>query len=112
MPTFTVTLEETGERFRCPDTRTVLEGMACLGHTGIPVGCRGGGCGVCKVQVRAGTFVASVMSTDHVSAEDLAQGRVLACRVRPTSDLTLSVLGSMRKQLVAVPTQKETHPWR
>ncbi len=55
----------------------------------IVVGCRGGGCGVCRVRVVSGTVDAKRMSARFVSADDLADGIVLACRVVPTSDLVL-----------------------
>jgi ferredoxin len=109
----TITIEDSAVSFRCPDTRSVLDGMDCLGRKGIPVGCKGGGCGVCKVQVVAGTYEASVMSTAHISQEDLAAGRVLACKVKPTSDLIVRVLGSMRKQFSSpVLNVEETQSWR
>jgi ferredoxin len=94
---FTITIEDTGETYRCASTESVLDGMARLGKKGIPVGCRGGGCGVCKVHVVEGTYQARVMSREHVSEVDQAEHRVLACRVRPTSDLRLVVLGKMKK---------------
>lgn len=98
---YTVTIEETGETFRCSPQESLLNGMERLGKKGIPVGCRGGGCGVCKVQVTAGTFQKRVMSREYVSEEDEAAGRVLACRVRPTSDVTIAVLGKMKKNVCA-----------
>jgi ferredoxin len=94
-----VLIAETGETYRCPDTRSLLEGMEALGRRGIPVGCRNGGCGVCKVEVESGTYQALVMSREHVSEEDEAAGRVLACRVRPTSSIRLRVIGSMKKSV-------------
>ena len=39
------------------------------------------------------------MSRDYVSPEDEAADRVLACRVRPTSDIRLKVLGKMAKNV-------------
>ena len=96
---YTVTIEETGESYRCSPEESVLAGMERLGRKGIPVGCRGGGCGVCKVEVLSGTFHKRVMSRDYVSAEDEREGRVLACRIRPSSDLTLRVLGKLKKNL-------------
>jgi ferredoxin len=99
MPTYTITIAETGERYRCPDTSTLLAGMEALGKKGIPVGCRGGGCGVCKIEILAGTYSKRVMSREHVSEADEAAHRVLACRTRPTSDITLRVLGSMSKKV-------------
>lgn len=94
---YTVTVAETGEHFRCSSEESLLRGMEKLGRRGIPVGCREGGCGVCKIQVVSGSYVKRVMSRDHVSAEDEAADRVLACRVRPSSDLTVKVIGKLVK---------------
>ncbi|MGE5471584.1 MAG: 2Fe-2S iron-sulfur cluster binding domain-containing protein [Bacteroidota bacterium] len=100
---FNVVIEETGESFRCSPQESLLVGMERLGKKGIPVGCRGGGCGVCKVEITAGSFEKKVMSRDYVSVEDEAAGRVLACRVRPTSDIRLRVLGKMAKNVCRSP---------
>jgi ferredoxin len=100
---YTITIEDTGETYRCAATESVLDGMARLGRKGIPVGCRGGGCGVCKVQIIEGTYQARAMSREHVSEEDQAGHRVLACRVRPTSDIRLAVLGKMKKAVFRTP---------
>lgn len=99
MTLHTVTIQDDGSSYRCSDTATLLEGMESLGKKGIPVGCRGGGCGVCKVQVLSGTYTKRVMSREHISAADEAEGRVLTCRVRPSSDVTLLVIGSMKKNV-------------
>lgn len=92
-----ILIEDTGEHYACDERESVLDGMARLGRRGIPVGCRGGGCGVCKVLITDGSYAASVMSRAHVSAEELAAGVVLACRVMPHSDLCVQVLGKMKK---------------
>lgn len=99
MALYTVTLDDDGGSYRCTDSQTLLEGMENLGKKGIPVGCRGGGCGVCKVQVLSGSYSKRVMSRAHVSELDEAQDRVLACRVRPTSALHLRVIGPMKKNV-------------
>lgn len=95
----TITIEDDGQTYRCSDTRTVLEGMEALGKKGIPVGCRNGGCGVCKVQITGGEYSSRVMSREHVTEEDEACGRVLSCRIRPASDLRLKVIGKMKKNV-------------
>lgn len=89
MPSFTVTLATTGRKFTCPDTTNVLVGMGYVGPDGIQVGCRGGGCGVCRVEVLEGTFLAKRMSKAHVTEDDLARNIVLSCRIIPTSDLVI-----------------------
>ncbi|MBV2163854.1 2Fe-2S iron-sulfur cluster-binding protein [Comamonas nitrativorans] len=99
MQKFVIHIEETGESYTAADTRSVLEGMEALGKKGIPVGCRQGGCGVCKVQVLEGQFTRRVMSRAHVSAEEEAAGCVLSCRIYPRSDLRLNVVGAMKKNV-------------
>lgn len=96
---FAVTIEDTGERYDCADEESLLSGMVRLGRRGIPAGCCGGGCGVCKIEVTAGEFEARVMSRQHVSVVEQAQGRVLACRVYPRSDISLRVIGKMQKSV-------------
>ena len=92
-------IEETGETYRCSPQGPLLPGMERRGKKAIPVGWRGGGWGVWRVEITAGTYFKRVMSRDYVSVEDEAAGRVLACRVRPTSDITLKVLGKMAKNV-------------
>ena len=110
---YQVTIAETGETYRCLESRTLLEGMEALGKKGIPVGCRQGGCGVCKVQVLEGQYTKRVMSRAHVSAEEEASGCVLSCRIKPTSDLRLHVVGAMKKNVcrpVSEAASVSTHP--
>lgn len=73
----------------------LLRGMERLGRRGIPVGCRGGGCGVCKVQVLAGDYRTIKMSRDCVSSAEQGQGYALACRLYAESDLEIRVVGKM-----------------
>lgn len=96
-PRYSVRVDNTGEVFPCRDDQNVLLGMEILGRRGIPVGCRGGGCGVCKVRITAGCYEACKMSRACVSAEEEAAGVVLACKVFPRSDLSLEVIGKMVK---------------
>tara|TARA_R110000796_G_scaffold169508_2_gene286359 strand:+ start:19387 stop:19626 length:240 start_codon:yes stop_codon:yes gene_type:complete len=63
--------------------------MEHAGGNCVPVGCRGGGCGLCKVQVLRGEYQCGPMSSKHVSESALACGEVLACRIYPRSDLTI-----------------------
>tara|TARA_B110000503_G_scaffold142379_1_gene238973 strand:+ start:1119 stop:1346 length:228 start_codon:yes stop_codon:yes gene_type:complete len=70
--------------------------MQQLGKKGIPVGCRSGGCGVCKVQITSGEYQAKKMSRDHVSEQEEENGIALACRVSPLSNIQLQVLGHLK----------------
>lgn len=95
--TFQITIEDTGEIYSCRETQHLLAGMVQLGKKGIPVGCRGGGCGVCKVKIITGNFSTKKMSREHISEQDEAKSVVLACRVFPQSDISLSVIGKLNK---------------
>ena len=101
MEKFTISIENTGEHFVCCEGQSVLRAMEVLGRKGIPVGCRGGGCGVCKVLVTEGRYRTKRMSRACVSVEEEDAGTVLACKLFPDSDLTVHVLGCMGKALVA-----------
>ncbi len=67
----------------------LLHSLARTGHSPIKVGCKGGGCGVCKVRVVDGSYAAKPMSKAHINDNDKAEGIVLACRIIPTSNLTV-----------------------
>lgn len=98
---FMVGILQSGEKYRCRSDETLLRGMAELGRKGIPVGCLNGGCGVCKVAIRKGRWRKDgVMSREHVSEQEEAQGIVLACRVTPEEDLELEVIGKMQRSVL------------
>jgi ferredoxin len=62
-----------------------LPGLPCR----LPVGCRRGGCGICRARVLDGQYRRDPMSRCHVSPADEAAGLVLSCAIYPLSDLTL-----------------------
>lgn len=53
----------------------------------IRVGCRAGGCGMCKVRVYAGRYETGKMSRAHVSEAEEREGLVLACRTLPCGEI-------------------------
>lgn len=75
--------------FEVTGAQPVLMEMMARGSRAISVGCRGGGCGVCRVQVVSGDYETKRMSRRHVSEEDQADGYALACRLVAKSDLAL-----------------------
>ena len=100
MSKFNVLIEDSGENYLCSDTKSLLEGMISLNRRGIPVGCRNGGCGVCKIAILSGEVSTRVMSRSHVSEEEQRRGMVLACRAYSKSDIRLAVLGKMKKNFM------------
>lgn len=93
-------IRDTGERYACSGEQSLLKAMVALGRRGIPSGCHGGGCGVCKVRVVEGAVRSGPMCRSRVSVEEERAGHVLACRAYPLSDVVLEVVGGMRKGLV------------
>lgn len=92
-----ISVLDTGETYHCVEGETVLAGMERLGRRGIPVGCRGGGCGVCKIRVVSGDYCGRKMSRSCISEEEEGAGYVLACRIVPQVDLQVEIVGGMRK---------------
>ena len=98
---FQITIAETDESFLCRKDQNVLAAMLHMRREGIPVGCRGGGCGICRVQVVGeAKFRTLKMSRAQVTESDLAQGICLACKLIPEGDLTVKALGELRQKLI------------
>lgn len=75
----------------CAATQNVLAAFERQGaRDTVAVGCRNGGCGVCRVHVLSGDIRAEKMSVRHVSAADREAGFALACRIYPLSDLVVA----------------------
>ncbi|WP_231568415.1 2Fe-2S iron-sulfur cluster binding domain-containing protein [Novosphingobium malaysiense] len=91
-------------QFACPANQSLLRGMERVAARAIPVGCRNGGCGVCKIEVLSGSYEKGRMSRACVSAEEEENGVALACKVFPQGDLTVRVLGKMGRKLAPAHT--------
>lgn len=80
-------------RVVCPPGVSVLRAMVAAGRTDLPLGCRSGGCGVCRVRVEDGEYTVGPMSAAQVDAGAAAQGIALACRLFPSTDLRVTAIG-------------------
>ena len=87
-----VELDGVGEAFACRSDQNLLAAMIAARQTGIKVGCRSGGCGVCRVEVSSGLYASQKMTRSRISEADEAAGIVLACRISPLSDLGVTPL--------------------
>lgn len=72
--------------------RPLLHGLMAVQQTPVKVGCRGGGCGVCRIRVQDGSYRTLPMNRCRVSAEEEAAGVRLACRVIPEGNMTIEPL--------------------
>ncbi len=94
MPDFVIRFAGRDGTLPCPVDSTLLEASRRMGN-GEPIssGCRGGGCGICRVQVLEGTYRCGRMSRTQVPEADEAGGFALACQLYPQSDLLVSLCG-------------------
>lgn len=89
MRVFTITDKTSKQEFVCGEQEYVLYAMQRIGKTCIPIGCKGGGCGVCRINIISGKADFGPMSKAHVTVVEKNNGYALACRVKPKSDLVL-----------------------
>jgi ferredoxin len=73
----------------CAADQDVLNAAIRAGVNWLKVGCRGGGCGICRVIVRSGDYVAGKMAKARIAAGQNGERYALACRIYPVSDLTI-----------------------
>lgn len=67
--------------------RSLLASLVAEGVDALSVGCRSGGCGVCRIQILDGEYQALPMNRARISEADEAVRIALACRIIPMSDL-------------------------
>ncbi len=72
------------------DDQTVAD-AAYRQRINIPVDCNDGACGTCKAFCESGEFDPGSYVEDALSAEEAAEGYVLACQARPKSDMVLQI---------------------
>src|SRR3546814_11107203 len=78
--------------FRTPPGIPLLHGMIAAGASAVPVGCRGGGCGICRIHVLSGPYHSLPIDRNRISETDEATGILLSCRLTPQGDLAIKAL--------------------
>jgi len=91
-----ISLLGTERVLHCAHGQDVLNAAIKAGLDWLPIGCRGGGCGVCRVMVHSGSYETGRMSRRHVSSTDAAIGFALACRLYPAGDLVIEFAPAQR----------------
>jgi len=90
---YAVRLSPLGETIACRSDETVLSAILRAGST-IVFGCRGGGCGSCKMRLTSGTVEHGRCSAAVLTEEEKESGSFLSCQARPLSDLTIALTAS------------------
>ncbi|MEZ5478726.1 MAG: DUF4143 domain-containing protein [Thiolinea sp.] len=99
--TFTIRLSETGETFTCRSKEMLLSAMLRLGKKAYRSVAVAAAAVSARLQIQHGEYAARNMSRAHVSVHEEAEGFALACRCEPQSDLSIKVVGQMRKRMQA-----------
>lgn len=86
---FSIEIAGSDVRFPCRADQSLLAAMMAAGHRALAVGCRSGGCGVCRVRILSGRFTTGHMNRAVVSIADELAGSLLSCRTFPRSDIRL-----------------------
>ncbi|HBK08842.1 MAG TPA: hypothetical protein DDZ81_23800 [Acetobacteraceae bacterium] len=93
---FQVKIANTGAVVACPADQRILHAAVGAG-VDYPYACATGNCGACLSELRAGEVTMLAYSDNALSAAQRAEGKVLACRARPASDVEIMWLGRGRK---------------
>ena len=91
----TITLSPNGVTVVCRRDETVLGAILRSGAT-VVFGCRGGGCGACKMRLTSGSVEHGRCSAAVLPEEEKAGGSFLSCQARPLGDLTVELTAANR----------------
>lgn len=90
---FTVTVMDDSEgnpEFRCHHNETILDAVIKHGLK-IPYACKGGGCGMCKIEVEEGEFKRGRSSKAVLPDHERVMNYTLACKTYPRSDMKILI---------------------
>jgi ferredoxin len=93
---FQVTIANTGATIACAPGQRILHAAVGAG-VDYPYACATGNCAACISELRAGEVSMLPYSDNALSAAQAAEGKILACRARPLSDVEVIWLGRGRK---------------
>ncbi|MCU0265821.1 MAG: 2Fe-2S iron-sulfur cluster-binding protein [Actinomycetia bacterium] len=87
----TVTVQPDGIEVPLEDGETILAGLFRNGYA-YRIGCRRGGCAICKVDLLSGEVEYDHTVAENVlTAEERATGTCLSCRAVPVGDVTIAL---------------------
>jgi ferredoxin len=93
---YSVTVANNGAVLECAAGQTVLQ-AAVLGGVDYPYTCATGNCAACVSELRSGEVAMLPYSDNALTAAQRVGGRILACRARPLTDVTVEWLGRGRR---------------
>ena len=85
-----ITLQPAGGTFVAYERQTILQAALAAGQH-LPVSCRNGTCRTCRCRVLSGSATHTI-EWPGLSREEQAEGWILSCVAKASSDLVLEVL--------------------
>ena len=98
---YTITLTPVGDTVLCDAEETVLAGILRSGAR-VVFGCRGGGCGTCKMRLMSGQLDHGRCSAAVLPEEEKKDGWFLSCQARALTDLTLELTIANKYRVVTL----------
>ena len=92
---YTIHLRPVEHAVVCEAGETVLSALLRSGAS-VVFGCRGGGCGICKMRLSAGTVDHGRCSAAVLPEEDRRRGAFLSCQARPVGDIAVELTPANR----------------
>jgi CDP-4-dehydro-6-deoxyglucose reductase, E3 len=92
---YTITLSPVGGAVACAPGESVLGAILGAGAS-VVFGCRGGGCGTCKMRLISGRVEHGRCSAAVLPQEEKHYGWFLSCQARALSDLTVELTAANR----------------
>ena len=96
---YTITLSAVGDTIPCRSGETVLTALLGSGAS-VRFGCRGGGCGTCKMRMTSGEVEHGRCSTAVLLEEEKESGWFLSCQARALSDLTIELTAANKYRVL------------
>jgi ferredoxin len=93
---FRVLVANTGTTIDCAEGQRILHAAVGAG-VDYPYQCATGNCAACISELRVGEVSMLPYSDNALSVAQVAEGKILACRARPLSDVEVVCLGRGRK---------------
>jgi len=87
---YTITFHPLKDTVVCRADETVLSAILRSGAK-VVFGCRGGGCGTCKMRLTSGQVDHGRCSAAVLPEDEKREGSFLSCQARPLSDLTVGL---------------------
>ena len=98
---YTVRFSPFGDTVACGAGETVLAAIMRSGAR-VMFGCRGGGCGTCKMRLVSGRVDHGRCSAAVLAEAEKRDGAFLSCQARPLSDLLVELTETNRYRKVSV----------